>query len=86
MPGRATTAALAALILFAACQDSTRPGPGEPDLSLVTLTHHCGERFDIGNGNPADVTVRYTVAGSAESESSRLPPAPAEARSVSRGW
>ena len=51
--------ALAGLLLFVACQDSTRPGTSEPDLSLVTLTYVCGERFDVGNGNLVGVTVRY---------------------------
>jgi galactose oxidase len=63
----------AGLLGFIACHDSTPPGGGEPDLSLVSLAYLCGTRFGVSNGNLTPVAVRFEVPATGEAGDLTLP-------------
>jgi len=56
-----------------ACHDSTPPGGAEPDPVLVSLVYVCGRRFDVDNGNPMALTVRFEVPATGETGDLTLP-------------
>ena len=61
------------MVALAGCQDSTRPGGSDPDLSLVSLAHVCGSRFRVDNANAEPLTVRFDVPASGETGELALP-------------
>lgn len=68
----------AAVLAVVACQDSTRPDPGEPDPTLVAAVYVCGNRFDVTNANPAPLTVGFAVGTGGEAGELSLPARAAE--------
>jgi hypothetical protein len=63
--GRLLVRALPAVALLG-CQESTPPETAGGAATEVTLRYLCGRNFEVGNGNPTSITVRFEVAGSGE--------------------
>jgi galactose oxidase len=53
-------------VALVGCHDSTRPGGADADPTLVSLAAVCHRRFEIANGNPGALTVRYEVSATGE--------------------
>src|ERR1044071_9711246 len=68
--------AVAASALLA-CQESTPPDTPAGESAYVTLRYVCARNFDIGNGNPTPVTVRFEVGDGGEIGDLLLAPRPA---------
>ena len=56
------------------CQESTPPETPAGESAHVTLRYVCARNFDVGNGNPTAVTVRFEVGVGGEIGDLVLPP------------
>lgn len=75
-PRLQAVAAIVAVAGLLTCQENTSPETGSPQAEQVTVAYVCGRNFDIGNGNPTAVTVRFDVAGTGENGELTLPAGP----------
>lgn len=73
LPRLAMATVGAAALVIIGCQDSTRPTPGDPDPSLVSVGYVCGNRFDVTSANEVPLTVGFEIGAGGEVGELALP-------------